>query len=235
MGTLQLNAKIEAFVAALKMQFPDDPTGQFAGPGNIERRKLRTLLRACGASRYSQAVLTILAEQLGRNGIYSDWNLLDPSLRNDDWVQFSPRPFQPDTLLFKREAELRSFVLNGIGLVKPFDDLKVLTQEHRLPSQNRIDILCEEIRPRGKGALVVLEFKRGNSPYGVVGQVIQYLEELTQTTLAHGRDVRAIILSGRQDCLIGEMLAANTRHRIESYCYSVEFNRVAGTARTNGH
>jgi hypothetical protein len=119
--------------------------------------------------------------------------------------------------------------VNNIGVVDPFRGLKILAQEYRLPSGRRIDILCEEVHKSGRGDLVVLEFKRDNSPDGVVAQILRYLEELSDVPLFAGRRLKGTILSGREDCVVSDLLKGCVKFKIESFCYSVAFKKVSET------
>lgn len=195
----------------------------------IVRRKLRTVTSDC-RRRGSKAFLDTLEQQLNAGGVYSDPPLGDPSLRLDDSVLFSTGPIPPDSAFFPREKDLQLFIESCLGS-GDFRNLegfrgpgRVSGREFRLPDGRRIDLLCQERAKRGAGALVAIELKRKHE-HGTVEQMVGYLDELKR--LHPGREVRGIIISGREDRVSAEMLKRVTGHTIDWLCYHVTFESVA--------
>ena len=63
---------------------------------------------------------------------------------------------------------------------------------------------------------------------GTVDQLLEYLDGLK--ALYPSRDVRGIIISGREDQVAAALLRGVTRHKIEWLCYDVTFERVSSSS-----
>ena len=199
----------------------------------IERRKLRTILTEC-RRRGSPRALEEIDRGLTQAGIYTAPRLPDDGLRLNDWVWFSTGPIPPDSAFFPREADLQKFVQACLGS-GPFRNLEAARaeggrsgREFRLPDGRRIDLLCEERRKSGTGALVVIEFKRKHER-GTVEQVMEYIDALRQRHPT--RAVRGLIVSGREDRVASARLHDVTGYDIRWLCYEVAFREVSATER----
>lgn len=197
----------------------------------VERRKLRTVTTQCG-QRANLRFLEMLDGRLAEAGIYAEPRLADLSLRLDDWVLFSTGPFPPDSAFFPKEKDLQKFVESclGTGNFKNLERLRLpgrsTGREFRLPSGERIDILCQERTRYGAGALVAIELKRDHER-GTVEQMVGYLDALRE--LFPSRPVRGIIISGREERVAAEVLKQHSTYQIEWLCYQVEFKKVANS------
>lgn len=219
-------ARVAAFIDSMKVALREN-----AAQGNglpIERRLLSTVTKACGAKATEQ-FCERLEKRLQENGIYTDPPLTDSGLRRRDWVHFSTGPFPPDALLFASEKHLQRFVESCIGR-GAFRNLRLYrgdrgsAREFRLPSGEKIDLLCEEITRNGVGALVAVELKRDQQK-GTVEQLVGYLDALK--ILFPSREVRGVIVSGREDRVATGVLKGVTRYRIDWYLYHVDFSKAS--------
>jgi hypothetical protein len=190
---------LDAFVAQLKGSLPVPPAGSlFALPAFARRYKARTIHSACGLKRMSASFFVDLTARLASGGIYTDRLLTAPGLRNDDWVRFARVPFPPACVLVEREQLLHELLRGAIGRYGPLKDLRLIGEQHTLHTGRRIDLLCEEDRRDGRGALVVIELKR-SSDERAIEQTVSYIRDLRQEPLAAGRTVRGLIIVGKDD------------------------------------
>jgi Endonuclease NucS len=215
-------ANIDRYVAELKTDLPEPrPGAEFADSGAIRWRKLSSILRDCGVGRATKGFLADLARRLADEHIYSRPLLTESGLERSDRVQFALVPFSPDAMLFDKERDFRAFIEAAVGTFGPLKGLRLKGIEYRLRSGRRIDLLCEEKGPHG--ALVAVELKTTEGD-GVVNQLTRYLDELKQESIARGRDVRGIIISGREDETVAESLAR--RSDIQWYCCVADLRPV---------
>ena len=201
-----------------------------ASPATV-RRKLRTVAAECGqraTSRFREELRAALAS----SGIYSEPQLGDMGLRLDDWVLFAEGPFPPDAAFFPRERDLQRFVESCLGS-GAFRGLELWRaggrsgREFRLPNGTRIDLLCQERARRGPGALVAIEFKRDHER-GTVQQMVEYIDGLQE--VFPGREVRGIVVSGREDQVSAALLKSLPGYQIDWMCYEVSFRHIASSA-----
>lgn len=220
----------DSLVAELKEALSAAASG--AGELSSIRRKLRTLTHACGYKRASSTFLEDLKQRLAQAGVYSDPALTDSGLRQDDWILFATGPFPADSLFFPKERDLQRFVDACLGNgplrnLEPFrEGRRPVAWEYRLPNKLRIDLLCQERTKSGKGALVAIELKRDHEK-GTVEQMVRYLDALKRRFPR--REVRGIIISGREDQVAATRLKELRGYRVEWLCYHVGLTRVAST------
>ena len=195
----------------------------------IERRKLRTIASAC-EKRASAQFLASLQDRLNQSSVYTEPPLIDSGLRLDDWVLFSTGPFPAAAAFFSKESDLQRFVEACLGSavfrnLEPFrGGGRRSGREFRLPDGRRIDLLCQERRKSGTGALVAIELKR-EQQRGTVQQLLEYLDALKQ--LYPSRTVKGIIISGREDQVAATLLRGIVGYDIEWFCYDVTFKKVS--------
>jgi hypothetical protein len=221
---------VDSFIAGMKQAFHEHEQRGLKPP--LERRKLRTILNGCG-KRGSPSFLVRVDTRLMEAGIYTEPRVTDSGLRLDDWVLLSTGPFPPDSTLFPRESDLQRFVQACLGS-GVFRNLELYRgrgngsgREFRLPSGQRIDLLCQERTRTGHGALVVIELKREHER-GTVDQVMGYIDELKK--LFPARAVKSIIVSGREDQVASVRLRQVTGYDIRWLCYQVRFDELARSA-----
>jgi hypothetical protein len=184
------------------------------------RRKIVRLLSDCGRQNITRPFLAEFDQALTTASLFTRPSLVARPLLQDECVEFSTRPFDPQSVFFETEAELREFLRRAVGVMPPLEALQERAYEYRLPSGKRIDLLCEEISKNGKGALVAIEFKRDDPTYGVVAQLDAYLTELAKTAEGRGRQVRGLIISGpERDGRAADV--SHAQNRIDWYYYSV--------------
>lgn len=217
---------VMAFIEQMRIDLFDDEDEGMIPP--IEKRKLRTVLAAC-KHKGTKVFLNRLEGQLEKAGIYTETRLSDSGLLLDDWVLFSTGPFPPDSWFFPREDDLRRFVEACLGKGK-FRNLHICRfpghksgREYQLGDGRKIDLLCEERTKKGPGALVAIELKREHE-LGTVTQLIGYMDALRQ--LYPSRDVKGIIISGREERAESMVLRTVAGYDIEWFCYQVKFDRV---------
>ena len=226
MGAPTGAARLEVFVTSIRIALADQQAAGSVLP--IQKRLLRTVLTACGA-KASMKALDRIGKALEAEGIYTEPPLNDAGLGRGAWILFSTGPFPADSLLFSRERELQRFVEACIGSgvfrdLRPYHEgKKNRSREYRLPSGNRIDILCEVKSRRGDGALVAIELKRERER-GTVDQMVEYLDELA--SIFPDRKVRGLIVTGREDKVGAAMRRAADRYEIDWYCYKVSFEKL---------
>ncbi len=195
----------------------------------VVRRKLRTVVNRCGYDNVRASFLDSLQKELNGTGIYTEPPLTQANLDHDDFVHFSTGPFPPDALFFPKESQLKEFVKSCLGTGR-FRNLRLYEDNRRngweFPVDGgRVDLLCEEERRRGKGPLVAIELKRGESAREAVVQLVGYLEKLSQ--MFPDRKVNGLIISGREDKVGIAVLGEFKKFEIEWWCYKVEFTRVS--------
>ncbi len=215
---------LAAFIANIKTSLEDRRARGETPP--LVRRKLRTIASDCGYENVMASFLGRLKDELEKNGLYTEPPLDQPDIEHDDSVCLSTGPFPADSLFFPKERQLQLFVKSCLGSgrfrsLRLYEDSECDGWEFPVPG-GRIDLLCEESRRRGKGALVAIELKRGESAREAVAQLIGYLDKLR--VMFPGRRVRGIIISGREDAVGLALLAEYPQHQIDWYCYKVEFN-----------
>lgn len=222
---------ITRFIAKLQEEFREDVAGGAQTP--LERRKLRTILTECGKKASSKALAEI-DTRLAEAKIYTDPKLTDPGLRRADWIWLSTGPFPPDSALFPKEKDMQRFVQACLGTSK-FRNLHLFKaggypsgREFRLPDGRRIDLLCEERTRTGRGALVVIELKREHER-GTVEQVMGYIDEIRK--MFPNREIRALIVSGREEKVAAMRLGQVTGYDIRWLCYHVNFEEFARSAQ----
>jgi hypothetical protein len=221
---------ISRFISGMQAALHENEARGLRPP--LERRKLRTVTAEChqrGSSRF----LEQLEERLKEAGVYTEPPLTDSSVRLDDWVLFSTGSFPPDSAFFPKEKDLQRFVEACLGNGS-FRNLelfrspgRVSGREFRLPGGHRIDLLCQERTKSGVGALVAIELKRSQER-GTLEQMVGYLEELKQ--LYPARDVKGIIISGREDQVAATLLKDVKGYDIRWLCYHVQFDRLVATS-----
>lgn len=226
MGTPS-SERLDRFVRSMQEALSEHGADNTGMP--VERRRLSTVLAECGV-RATTAALARIGNSLAEVGVYSEPPLSGDGLRRDDWILFSTGPLPPDSLLFAREADLARFFEACLGsgpfrLLRPYKEgRKNRSREFRLPSGNRIDLLCEESRRSGKGGLVAVELKRERQR-GTIEQMVEYLDELRK--LFPDREVRGLIITGREDRVGAALIHEAAGHAIDWFCYRVEFEKVA--------
>jgi len=107
-----------------------------------------------------------------------------------------------------------------------FRSKRVSGREFRLPNGRRIDLLCQERARYGFGALVAIELKREHER-GIAEQMIGYLDSLKE--IFPDREVRGIIISGREDAVAATVLQGVSKYEISWLCYEVKFAPLVGT------
>jgi len=218
---------IPAFIESMGAALAEDAARGMTPP--IERRKLRTITAEC-RRRGSAHFFETLDLRLREAGIYTDPPLVDSGLRLDDWVLFSTGPFPPDSSFFPKEKDLKRFVeaCLGSGVFRNLELCKLpgrqSGREFRLPDGRKIDLLCQERTRSGNGALVAIELKCEHER-GTVEQLISYLDALKD--IYPSRDVKGIIISGRENQVASAVLRNMTGYDIKWFCYQVTFNRLA--------
>ncbi len=218
---------VDRFIASMSAEL-GEAAARGANPP-IERRKLRTIVNACGRRSSSVSFLADLEDRLNQAGIYTEPPLTDTGLRRDDWVLFSTGPFPAVSTFFSKESDLQRFVEACLGTgvfrnLEPFTpDGRRSCREFRLPDSRRIDLLCQERTKSGVGALVAIELKREHQR-GTVQQLIEYLDALKQ--LYPSRDVKGLIVSGVEDQVAATMLKNIVGYDIKWLCYNVSFSQV---------
>jgi hypothetical protein len=189
----------------------------------VIRRKLSALARWCGKTRLSAAFLRDMDEELAKNGIHASRVLANASTLRSQTVVFSLAPLAPPEVAFGCERQLVDLVVAALGHVPPLDSLKLRRRESRLPSGKRIDLLCEVLDRSHAGALVGVELKRGRAGGAAIGQLAEYLDELSHMPMARGRDVHGILLA--KDFSSGAQRILGNR-RIRCYRYRMAFEAV---------
>ena len=189
------------------------------------RRKVRRLLADSGRAIVTQSFATDLDRALKASKVFTNRPVIGRPLFQDDWVEFSTRPFPPHAVCFTTEHDLIEFMKRAIGVLPPLDGLREIEQEFTLASRQRIDLLCEARAQSGKGDLVAIEFKRGDPGYGVVAQLDAYLDALAQSTVGKGRVVRGLIISA-PDADAQSSAGARPRNRIDWYVYQVALHKM---------
>lgn len=219
--------KLDRFVAIIASALDEAPRP----PGVLatERRLLGTVAAQCG-SRLTSRFLSQLGVRLHARGLATSPSLDSKGLRRSDWIYFAKGHFPPDAMLFPRERDLVRFVSSCIG-TGVFRDLRhfrtgrrASAEEFRLPDGRRVDLLCEEKTTSGPGALVALELK-SDGERGVVEQLVGYMDALR--VMFPDREVRGVIVTGREDQVGAKLLPAVDRYRIDWICYRVDFRTVS--------
>jgi len=126
-------------------------------------------------------------------------------------------------LFFRKESALKNYLIGGIGRFGPLQNLRRARSEHKLPSGHRVDILCEENRRDGKGALVAIELKRDKSA-DAVSKLNQYLVELQREHA--DRSVRGMIISGSASDADVKLVGQIKSVPIDWYIYTLELKKV---------
>ena len=226
MGAVSGAVRLEAFVESMKAELGEQQRAGAQLP--IQKRLLSTVLTACGTKASTNA-LERIGKRLEAEGIYTEPPLSAPGLRRGAWILFSTGPFPADSLLFSSERELQRFIEACIGSgvfrdLRPYHEgRKNMSREYRVPSDKRIDLLCEVKSRTGDGALVAIELKRERER-GTVDQMVEYLDELA--TVFPARTVRGLIVTGREDRVGAAMRRAADRYEIDWYCYKVSFEKI---------
>jgi hypothetical protein len=218
---------LQSFIAGIKASLEERRARGDTPP--LVRRKLRTIAAQCGYDNVLASFLGRLKNELQKNGLYTEPPVDQQDLAHDDSVYFSTGPFPPDSLFFPKERQLQEFVKSCLGSgrfrgLQLYQDGERNGWEFPVPG-GRVDLLCEEKRRRGKGALVAMELKRGESAREAVVQLAGYIDKLRH--LFPGRAVKGIVISGREDVVGLSVLREFEDHGIEWYCYRVEFNPVS--------
>lgn len=214
------------FVTGIKDALRERQTRGEATP--LVRRKLTTIVSECGYDNVMAAFLVRLRTLLEENGVYTEPPLDQEDLEHDDFVYFSTGPFPADSLLFPKERQLQEFVRSCLGSGR-FRGLRLYKDGDRdgwefpVPGR-RVDLLCEEQRRDGKGGLVAMELKRGESAREAVDQLVGYIDKLR--TMFPDRRVKGIVISGREGAVGQAILSDYATYDIEWYCYMVEFTPV---------
>jgi hypothetical protein len=190
------------------------------------RRKMSTLVKACGRSKASQPLRDELAAAAKSAGLYTNIPLDDPTLASSEYVRFARTDFPVPQLSPPSEDSLRKWTLSMVGRRGPFARCYAPKVEYPLPNKRRIDLL---LRERGKAGrfegFVVVEFKNAKAK-GVVAQTLEYMDLLADTPLAHGKSVRGVIVSGRVYEREGAMLKRLDRAELEWYVLDAKLTRV---------
>lgn len=187
-----VTAAMRALAASL-----GEPQGSSASSADTTYRKISTLIRAAGSKAISPKLRSELAAAAAAARLHTDWPLDDPSLTPDRRVRFSRAPFSDAGLLAPSEQSLRNWVIGYIGRQGPFSRCYDPQIEYRIPGQKRfIDLLLKERGAAGRWVgLVAVEFEL-TSPAGTVGQLLGYLDQLSRTEVADGKQLRGVIVSG---------------------------------------
>lgn len=191
----------------------------------VVRHKLRAIRCACGREKLSDAFLIRLQDRIERAGLHASPRFDSEHLLLDDPIRISTQPIPPYKMLFPKEETLREFVESNLG-IGVFEHLEPANLDGKSPREfsvpgGRIDLLCRERTPSGKGALVVIELKRDRER-GTVEQIKEYMDALRRK--CPDRSVKGIIVSGRENRTAFDREAiVEEGYDVQWYCYHVEF------------
>lgn len=152
--------------------------------------QLHVILKSCGWKAKGSQNLSIIQQALAERGIFT-WPRLTTRVDRTHRIYFRKEPWEP-RLLFANEADLRDFLVVNFNQIEAFNNLRDPKPEHRLRSQNRIDILC---RGRLTDDYVVIELKVEYRD--VVDQIGSYMREVDETLAKRHQEVRGIVITGR--------------------------------------
>lgn len=106
-----------------------------------------------------------------------------------------------DTGFMPLEKYLEEYIMKNWGIVDFGEKLFIYRDEDGTPGQQYvtdvgiIDILAKD----EKGNFVVIELKRAESKYHVVGQVLNYMSWVEENLVTNGEKVRGMIVVGKAD------------------------------------
>lgn len=208
-------AAVDAFAEEMRVR----TRAAVAGGRRRPRRKVRSVLRACGYEKRSDKAAHAIQRALELRGVQPEPKLTDRGLLLDDSVNFTlaaETDYEPQ-FFFPDDDSLRDFVFRNFAYFPSLSGYRPVDREFRLDSAKRVDIFCRE---KGTNRAVVIEVEKKNAE--TVEQVLEYLSELDAKKKPHEPRALGIIISGRPyPVMQGEL--QGKEDRLRWFTYRVRF------------
>ena len=99
-------------------------------------------------------------------------------------------------MTFPLEVYLEKFIVRNWAQIEFCKDLELFTDDGTPAEQYTTDVGIIDILAKDKktGDFVIIELKRGNSDYRVIGQILAYIDWVENNLAANGQNVRGVVI-----------------------------------------
>jgi RecB family endonuclease NucS len=151
----------------------------------------------------TQGVIYVTAKLLAGEKSEQKTEPITTSSENEEEVSATSSVLVEDynTGFMPLEKHLEEYIMKNWDIIDFGEELTVYRDEDGTPAQQYvtdvgiIDILAKDT----KGNFVVLELKRAESKYAVVGQILNYMSWVEENLTSDKEKVRGIIIVGKAD------------------------------------